>query len=92
MTLDYLDFDYSEDTEGVGVFDAMATTGRYQYLPGRELVGLSDHEVIDHRGEGHRGDQIWVCLGATLSGFAAELFESEPLRRVRLNMAETLPL
>ncbi|MEJ8812235.1 hypothetical protein WKW77_14220 [Variovorax ureilyticus] len=25
MTLDYLDFDYSEDTEGVGVFDAMAT-------------------------------------------------------------------
>jgi hypothetical protein len=30
MTLDYLDFDYSEDTEGVGVFDAMATTGPQQ--------------------------------------------------------------
>jgi hypothetical protein len=27
MTLDYLDFDYSEDTEGIGVFDAMATVG-----------------------------------------------------------------
>jgi hypothetical protein len=27
MTLDYLDFDYSEDTEGIGVFDAMASTG-----------------------------------------------------------------
>lgn len=26
MTLEYLDFDYSEDTEGVGVFDAMAST------------------------------------------------------------------
>lgn len=25
MTLDFLDFDYSEDTEGIGVFDAMAT-------------------------------------------------------------------
>jgi hypothetical protein len=25
MTLNYLDFDYSEDTEGIGVFDAMAT-------------------------------------------------------------------
>jgi len=25
MPLDYLDFDYSEDTEGVGVFDAMAS-------------------------------------------------------------------
>ncbi|MDM0075638.1 hypothetical protein QTH90_14640 [Variovorax sp. J2P1-59] len=27
MTLKYLDFDYSEDSEGIGVFDAMATTG-----------------------------------------------------------------
>ncbi|MBT2299553.1 hypothetical protein J7E70_03650 [Variovorax paradoxus] len=26
MTLNYLDFDYSEDTEGIGVFDAMAAT------------------------------------------------------------------
>ena len=26
MTLDYLDFDYSEDTEGIGVFDTMAST------------------------------------------------------------------
>ena len=26
MTLAYLDFDYSEDTEGIGVFDAMAST------------------------------------------------------------------
>lgn len=30
MTLDYLDFDYSEDTEGIGVFDAMASTGAPQ--------------------------------------------------------------
>lgn len=27
MSLSYLDFDFSEDTEGVGVFDAMATVG-----------------------------------------------------------------
>jgi FAD dependent oxidoreductase TIGR03364 len=72
--------------------DAMTATGRYHYLPSRELVGLSDHEVIDHRGESHRGDQVWLCLGATLSGFAADVFENEPLRRVRLNMAETSPL
>ncbi len=30
MTLNYLDFDYSEDTEGIGVFDAMASTGPQQ--------------------------------------------------------------
>jgi FAD dependent oxidoreductase TIGR03364 len=70
----------------------MSATGRYEFHAGRELVGISDYEVIDHRGEHHRGDQVWLCLGATLSGFAAELFEYEPLRRVRLNMAETQPL
>jgi glycine/D-amino acid oxidase-like deaminating enzyme len=67
----------------------MAASGRYEYLPGRELVGIGESEVIDHRGDHHHGDQVWICLGATLSGFAAELFEGEPLRRVRLNMAET---
>jgi FAD dependent oxidoreductase TIGR03364 len=72
--------------------EAMVATGRYEYLAGRELVGMSDHEVVDHRGVRHRGDQVWLCLGATLTGFAAELFEGEPLRRVRLNMAETEPL
>jgi FAD dependent oxidoreductase TIGR03364 len=72
--------------------DAMAATGRYEYLAGRELVGMADHEVVDHRGVHHRGDQVWLCVGATISGFAAELFEGEPLRRVRLNMAETEPL
>jgi hypothetical protein len=30
MTLNYLDFDYSEDTEDIGVFDAMASTGPQQ--------------------------------------------------------------
>ncbi len=72
--------------------EAMAATGRYEYLSGRELVGLSDNEVLDHQGAYHTGDQVWICLGANLSGFGAELFENEPLRRVRLNMAETRPL
>ncbi len=30
MQLDYLDFDYSEDAEGAGTFDAMASTGASQ--------------------------------------------------------------
>jgi FAD dependent oxidoreductase TIGR03364 len=69
----------------------MSATGRYHYVAGRELVGIGDHEVIDHRGEHHGADQVWLCVGASLSGFCAELFEDEPLRRVRLNMAETEP-
>ena len=71
---------------------AMQSTGRYDYLPARELVGIGDYEVTDHQGVHHRGDRVYLCLGASLSGFAAELFESEPLRTVRLQMAETEPL
>jgi FAD dependent oxidoreductase TIGR03364 len=71
--------------------DWMSSTGRYEYRSGRELVGVGEYEVIDHRGEHHRADHVWLCVGATLSGFCAELFEREPLRRVRLNMAETEP-
>jgi FAD dependent oxidoreductase TIGR03364 len=72
--------------------DWMANSDRYRYLPSRELVGIANHEVVDHRGVHHGGDRVVLCLGATLSGFAAELFEDAPLRNVRLLMAETGPL
>jgi FAD dependent oxidoreductase TIGR03364 len=69
----------------------MESSGRYEYLPGRELVGVVDHAAIDHRGVHYGGDHVILCLGATLSGFAAELFDNDPLRKVRLYMAETEP-
>ena len=43
--------------------EAMAATGRYEYLSGRELVGLSDNEVLDHQGEYHRATRcgsVWA--------------------------------
>ena len=67
----------------------MENSRRYEYLPGHELVGVAEHADIDHRGVHYGGDHVVLCLGATLSGFAAELFEDEPLRKVRLYMAET---
>jgi FAD dependent oxidoreductase TIGR03364 len=70
----------------------MESTRRYEFLPGHELVGVADHAAIDHRGVHYGGDHVVLCLGATLSGFAAEVFEDEPLRKVRLYMAETEPL
>jgi FAD dependent oxidoreductase TIGR03364 len=69
----------------------MENSGRYEYLPGHELVGVVDHAAVDHRGVHYGGDHVVLCLGATLSGFGAELFENDPLRKVRLNMAETEP-
>ena len=70
----------------------MEGSGRYEYLPGHELVGVVDHAAIDHRGVHYGGDHVVLCLGATLSGFGAELFENDPLRKVRLYMAETEPM
>jgi FAD dependent oxidoreductase TIGR03364 len=67
----------------------MENSRRYEYLPGHELVGVAEHAAIDHRGVHYGGDHVVLCLGAKLSGFAAELFEDEPLRKVRLYMAET---
>lgn len=46
MTLRYLDFDYSEDTEGIGTFDAMASIGPQQ-------VGAVHAEVVEVLGWAH---------------------------------------
>lgn len=71
---------------------SMEATGRYRYLPAREVVALADHEVRDHLGTCHRGDGVVICPGASVSGFGAELFDDAPLARVRLLMVETAPL
>ncbi len=70
----------------------MENSRRYEFLPGHELAGVAEHAAIDHRGVHYGGDHVVLCLGATLSGFGAELFENDPLRKVRLYMAETEPL
>jgi FAD dependent oxidoreductase TIGR03364 len=65
---------------------------RYRYLPEREVVGIEDHAVVDHTGERHPGDLVVLCVGAVDGGAMGEVFAHAPLRRVRLQMAETAPL
>lgn len=54
MTLDYLDFDYSEDTEGIGVFDAMATVRPQQLAAVRaeveQVLGWANDVFSGRRG------------------------------------------
>ncbi len=63
MSLDYLDFDYSEDAEGIGVFDAMASVAASR-LPAlhaeiAQVLGWA-HEHFPARGAvGEEGD--WDC-------------------------------
>ncbi len=71
--------------------EACQKTDRYRWLPGREVVGVADHQVTDDRGGVHDADLVVLCLGAWHRGVAAELVSGAPLRRVRLQMFETEP-
>lgn len=71
---------------------AMAETGRYRWLPGREARSVEHGSVRDDHGDVHAGDLVLLCTGATLSGLVRELASDLPLRRVRLQMMQTEPL
>lgn len=73
--------------------DAMATTGRYTWLPGREARELRDGPAVqDHLGHWHDGDLIVQCTGAAYTGLSGGQLSGAPLRRVRLQMMQTAPL
>jgi FAD dependent oxidoreductase TIGR03364 len=72
----------------------LAATGRYTWLPGREVRGLTADGtgVRDDHGTEHRGDAVFLCPGANLAGLVRELEPEIPVRRVRLQMMQTDPL
>jgi len=89
MTLDYLDFDYSEDTEGVGVFDAMASTGAEQVAAVRaEVVKVLDWAHADFgapRGPvGDGGDWDYDLQGMQESSVAQSMLFDPLEHRLRV--------
>ncbi|MGW1886525.1 TIGR03364 family FAD-dependent oxidoreductase [Streptomyces sp. NPDC001970] len=77
---------------------ALLASGRYTFLPGREVrevVGPGKNgrsAVRDDHGDVHSGDAVVLCTGAWLGGLVRELAPDLPVRRVRLQMAQTDPL
>ncbi|MEV8375448.1 TIGR03364 family FAD-dependent oxidoreductase [Kribbella sp. NPDC056861] len=67
-------------------------SGRYQFLPGREVREVGTSEVRDDHGEIHAADEIFLCTGAWHGGLIRELAGELPVRRVRLQMMQTAPL
>jgi len=67
-------------------------SGRYTWQPGREIRGLTTTGIVDDQGERHDGDLVVFCTGAWLGGLVRELAGETPVRRVRLQMAQTEPL
>ncbi|SCD30284.1 FAD dependent oxidoreductase TIGR03364 [Streptomyces sp. DvalAA-14] len=70
----------------------LAATGRYRFLPGREVRDVGPGLVRDDHGVSYDSDCVVVTTGAWLSGLVRELAPRLPVRRVRLQMAETDPL
>jgi FAD dependent oxidoreductase TIGR03364 len=69
--------------------EACLASDRYRWLPGREVMAASDHEVVDAAGERHQGDLVVLCTGASHRGLVGQAVPGAPLRRVRLQMMET---
>ncbi len=75
----------------------------YEWLPGLEAVELAEHAVRDQTGQWHRGDLVVLCTGSSFTGIAgphltatgalasAPVAGGAGLRRVRLQMLQTLP-
>ncbi|QEU83052.1 TIGR03364 family FAD-dependent oxidoreductase [Streptomyces subrutilus] len=73
--------------------EALRATGRYTFLPGREVrAAAGPGAVRDDHGDVHRGDAVVLATGAWLSGLVRELAPDLPVRRVRLQMMQTAPL
>lgn len=70
----------------------LARGGRYTWRPGREVRHLTASGVVDDRGERHDGDVVVFCTGAWTGGLVRELAGAPPVRKVRLQMAQTEPL
>ncbi|MBB5867949.1 FAD dependent oxidoreductase TIGR03364 [Allocatelliglobosispora scoriae] len=72
--------------------DALDATGRYTWLPGREVRELGDGpSIVDHLGDRHDGDLVIQCTGAAHTGLSGRHLSAAPLRRVRLQMMQTAP-
>ncbi|MFI1810038.1 TIGR03364 family FAD-dependent oxidoreductase [Streptomyces sp. NPDC020422] len=78
--------------------EALLATGRYTFLPHREVrevvgAGGSGHSAVrDDHGDTHTGDAVVLCTGAWLSGLVRDIAGEIPVRRVRLQMMQTDPL
>lgn len=76
--------------------EALKASGRYTFLPGREVRDVLEDgagpAVRDDHGDVHRGDVVVLATGAWLSGLVRELAPELPVRRVRLQMMQTAPL
>ena len=70
----------------------LSARGSYAYHPGRRVVRMDDHAVVDARGTRWDADLVIVATGAGFDHLEGTERLAARLRRVRLQMMETVPL
>ena len=65
--------------------------GSYEFHPGRRVVRLEEHAVVDAAGARWEADLVIVATGAAFDQLEGAGVLAPRLRRVRLQMMETLP-
>jgi len=65
--------------------------GSYTFYPGRRVVAIDEHAVIDTTGQCWEGDLVVVATGAAYDHLPGTDAVTARLRRVRLQMMETAP-
>ena len=77
----------------------LEATGRYRWLPRRQVVDVATGAggtaaAVDHLGDRHEADAVILCIGDRLSGLGGRVgatLAAAPLRRCRLQMMQTAP-
>ena len=77
----------------------LAATGRYTWLPRRQVVDVETAAggtavAVDQLGDRHEGSAVVLCIGDRLSGLGGRVgaaLAAAPLRRCRLQMMQTAP-
>ena len=69
----------------------LQSKGTYAFHPGRRVVGLEDHAVVDVSGTRWEADLVVVAPGAAYDHLPGTEAVAARLRRVRLQMMETAP-
>ena len=69
----------------------LSARGSYAFHPGRRVVGLEEHAVVDATGTRWEADLVVVATGAAFDHLPGTERLAARLRRVRLQMMETAP-
>jgi FAD dependent oxidoreductase TIGR03364 len=71
--------------------DHLSTLGSYTYHPGRRVIAVEDHALVDTAGTRWEADLIVLATGAAFDHLPVTEAVGARLRRVRLQMLETQP-